>query len=487
MNIHKKGHIIDESCTVKGELVEYNNKVYSCTLNQTDLQSNKNKYYIIQLIKSGNNYTLFTKYGRISEKGKTNIATFNNERDGIIAFEKQFKTKTGNSFTANEFVKKPGKYFKSEVSYEEELDKIKMEEVKIPDSKLDPKIQELIKMLSNDKLMTNALVSLDIDLKKMPLGKIKQSQLKLAGDILIEIEKILDKNMESKIMELTNNFYTLLPMSFGRKKPALINNSEILQKYKDMIDELTNIAIAVQITQQSTHGENPLDSIYKNLNTTITPLSKETDIWKQIEIYIKNSHGPTHASNLELVDIFEVNQHGKKELFDKCTKNIDNHKLLWHGTGMANICSILTRGLLLDPNRLGLNVPITGKMFSYGLYYSCCVSKSFNYCNAESSNDIACMLLNEVALGKQLEKVYADCNLNNNVIIQQNCHSVKGVGQYEYSSEVKIGDIFVPNGPIKLKNKKNKLYYNEHIIYQENQSIIRYLVLVKNNGGYGIY
>ena len=46
MSTVSKGQLIDEFCKVKGELVEHNGKIYSCTLNQTDIDANKNKFYI---------------------------------------------------------------------------------------------------------------------------------------------------------------------------------------------------------------------------------------------------------------------------------------------------------------------------------------------------------------------------------------------------------------------------------------------------------
>ena len=165
-----KNLLIDERCPVKGTIVEYNGKLYTCALNQTDIKTNKNKFYIIQLIKGSSSYTLFIVYGRNGEHGKSSTDTYDSEISGIKAFEKQFKSKTGNNWGTDNFVKKAGKYFMSEVSYDEEIKDLKDVEVKTPPSKLDQKVQELMAMLSDTNMMQDALVSLDIDTKKMPLG-----------------------------------------------------------------------------------------------------------------------------------------------------------------------------------------------------------------------------------------------------------------------------------------------------------------------------
>ena len=39
--------------------------------------------------------------------------------------------------------------------------------------------------------------------------------------------------------------------------------------------------------------------------------------------------------------------------------NMDNHKLLWHGSSMSNFISILHRGLLVAPPE----IPMTGALF----------------------------------------------------------------------------------------------------------------------------
>ena len=107
-----KGHIIDEHCKyTDGTLVDSNGLVYTCMLNQTDLKSNKNKFYTMQLIKTGTKFIHYIRYGRIGEVGKISYAEFGNQSSGIDSFEKQFRLKTGNKWTDKaDFKKKDGKY-----------------------------------------------------------------------------------------------------------------------------------------------------------------------------------------------------------------------------------------------------------------------------------------------------------------------------------------------------------------------------------------
>ena len=63
---------------------------------------------------------------------------------------------------------------------------------------------------------------------------------------------------------------------------------------------------------------------------------------------------------------------------------------------------ILTNGLVVDPSRLGIYVNITGKMFwnRYQDVNSC--SKSIQYTNFQSTDNLCCLFVAEVALGKML-------------------------------------------------------------------------------------
>lgn len=98
------------------------------------------------------------------------------------------------------------------------------------------------------------------------------------------------------------------------------------------------------------------------------------------------------------------------------------------------------------------------------------------------------MILSEVALGKQYERINAE-NVTQITLNTKKCHSTKGVGKYVALEEnaVDIDNVKIPMGPLKMVNKNNNLYYNEHIVYTTESFIIKYLALVKNIGGKSNY
>ncbi len=481
--------IIDKHCDVKGVILQSNNKTYSCVLNQTDIVENKNKFYIMQIIKVLDTYHHFTRYGRIDEAGTCVNKVYNNENTAINFFEKQFKTKTGNAFSSGNFVKKTGKYFMSQVSYKDEIEKIKDT---LPQNKLavksllDDRVQSLLSLLSNVDIMQQNLLTLNLDAKKMPVGKLNSEQLSLAGQILDKIQLIvsipvLTADNKQNLIGLSNDFYTYLPMSFGRKKPPAIATQELINTYKDTIVELKNMVVAVQIAENNSAGSvHPLDNIYNNIKTKITPLDKDSEMYSVINDYVKNTHGPTHSYKLELMDVFEIEQEGKVSKFESYTKGIGNHTLLYHGSSVSNWCSILLNDLLINPQTVNKNVVISGKMFGESIYTASACTKSFSYCRTESSNNIGCLGLAIVALGTVGRRVNADYYITPASLKKEKCDSIQGVGRYTAKSHIVVNNIKIPTGPLIEQKTNCSLLYDEHMVYNSDQLLLKYLILVKN-------
>ena len=477
-------HLIDSRCKHKnGLILEENQIAYSCILNQTDIKSNKNKFYIMQLIKIDKGIILFTVYGRIGENGRSSEELFTDSISAIWAFSKQFKLKTGNNF-CGKFIKKTGKYYLSEISYEEELKNLPDNKQVIPQSVLAERVQSLIRMLSDLTMITNSLIELEIDTKKLPLGKICQSQLDKAKLILEEVSDLLGKpdnkeELKNKIIELSSQYYTFIPYSCGRKKPPIINESATIAKYKNVLDELYNVVVGVQIINNVKSDENPMDAIYKDINTKIIPLDKNSCMWNEISNYVKNTHGSTHAYKLDIIDILEIEQQGKRDKF--LNNGIDNHMLLFHGTPQSCALSIFKKDFYLDPSQLkDVNVQIAGKMFGYGVYFADACTKSFGYTRATMTGNTGVLLLARVALGNVLSKVHADYTLNKNVLNKMNKSSTKGEGKWQPSKVTKIDNLIIPNHPLEKAKTDTDLLYNEYIVYDINQILIQYIVLVKN-------
>lgn len=91
------------------------------------------------------------------------------------------------------------------------------------------------------------IMLLQIDTKKMPLGKLSKKQIERAYRVLSEALELLGK-MEKKpledgegasastnaainaqLLDCSNRFYTLIPHDFGMKKPPLLDDLELIK------------------------------------------------------------------------------------------------------------------------------------------------------------------------------------------------------------------------------------------------------------------
>lgn len=131
-----------------------------------------------------------------------------------------------------------------------------------------------------------------------------------------------------------------------------------------MLDTLLEMEIAQEImyNKKNDSGKNPVDEQYEKLNTDIEPIDKESDDFKLIEQYVKNTHANTHWSyELIIEDVFKVKRSGEESRFQPF-KDLHNRKLLWHGSRVTNFGGILSQGLRIAPPE----APSTGYMFGKG-------------------------------------------------------------------------------------------------------------------------
>ncbi|ATZ80272.1 putative poly ADP-ribosyl transferase [Bodo saltans virus] len=493
---------MDEYCNINGLLQE----PYSCTLNQTDIDANKNKFYIMQMLQVKDTYVIYIRYGRIGEKGTILTSEYSSKESAVEFFVKQFKSKTSNSFGA-QFVKKNGKYFLAEME-KPVIDKSTLSKAdgssveKNLDDDMDDRVKYFIELISNEKMLSDTLVKLNVDPKKMPLGKISNEQLNKAEELLKKIKlimlkhKIEDKNTSEityvvpkeelgEIKQYSCEYYTLVPYSCGRKKPPILEDMEIVDDNVTLIEELKNVHVTYTIIKNTT-SLNKLTNVYSQLNSTISPLDKSSQMYTELLKYVANSHGSTHHFKLQVMDIYQVNKLSD-DIYENYTKNMNNKMLLFHGSPIANWCSIIKNGLLLDPSKLG--VKITGKMFGYGIYWANSITKSFQYCissfshnSAVSSGKVAVLAIGEVALGDPLDLYHADFNMSYDKLSKIKKQSTWAKGASAPESDTVIDNVIIPNGKLKKRSidKSYSLLYDEFIIYNANQYKIKYLIVVKD-------
>ncbi|KAF8386350.1 parp-1 [Pristionchus pacificus] len=483
----KRGTVVDGECIYAPVAHVYRDDdgtLFTCSLTQTDLASNMNSYYKMQLLEHDTDsdlFYVFKSWGRVgTELG--GLRTEVHSRQGALDRAKadflgEFMDKTGNDWTDKKyFRKRPGKYAMVDIDYSE-IEKSRDDEVKAGSiTKLDKPVQSLVTRFFDKSVLMATLQSFDLDMDQMPLGKLSKQQLGLANRVLKELQALLSQpNNAARVVDATNRFYTLLPHNFGLGAPEMINTKAIIEKKAKLIENLTDIAIAVDLMQDKndngTKTMDPIDVNYLKLKSKITLLPRSHPDFAMIEKYAKNSHGSTHDTKIAITDVFCVARDGEGERFNAA---LGNRMLLWHGSRLSNFVGILSQGLRIAPPE----APATGYMFGKGIYFADMISKSANYCHPQLSQDDAFLLLCDVALGQ----IQEETNATGNNPLKNGCNAVKGMGyQFPDPSNVHVHDegFVVPYGKATRGLHKICLDYNEFIVYDMSQVRIRYLVRTK--------
>ena len=85
--------------------------------------------------------------------------------------------------------------------------------------------------------------------------------------------------------------------------------------------------------------------------------------------------------SIKVEQIFKIQREGDGEKHQTGLGGLeDSRKLLWHGTSVANLISILTRGLKVHPP---YGAARTGRSFGDGVYFADVCDKSRSYASPD--------------------------------------------------------------------------------------------------------
>uniref|UniRef100_A0A670J5X1 Poly [ADP-ribose] polymerase n=1 Tax=Podarcis muralis TaxID=64176 RepID=A0A670J5X1_PODMU len=486
---------VDPECSAKlGNAHVYceGDDVYDVMLNQTNLQFNNNKYYLIQLLEDdrARNYSVWMRWGRVGKPGQHSLVSCAGDlAKAKDIFTKKFLDKTKNEWTKRcSFQKVPGKYdilhldYEANDANEEKAASQKTASCPKPVSQLDPRVQALVELICSIRTMEEMVVEMKYDTKKAPLGKLTAEQISAGYQSLRKVEACLKRKQTGRaLVEACNEFYTRIPHDFGLRTPPLISTEEELQEKAQLLEALGEIRAAIKLVRsEQLDKEHPLDRNYRGLSCEIQPLERESPDFPVLERYLLSTHAPTHQDyTMTLLEAFVLNKEGS-DPDSTFRSDLPNRTLLWHGSRLGNWAGILSRGLRVAPPE----APVTGYMFGKGIYFADMSSKSANYCFATREKDVGLLLLSEVALGECNELLEANPEAEK---LLANKHCTKGLGKMAPSpaNSTTLHGSLVPLGPAAETGVVNPngytLNYNEFIVYDPRQVRMKYLLKVRFN------
>ncbi|KAL9650365.1 hypothetical protein ABK040_016432 [Willaertia magna] len=544
---------VDTDCEKADDVhvLEIGDDVYSVHLNLTDLQTNINSYYILQVLEHDkkNKYYVFRKWGRLnSDIGSHKLTKYGTDKYGALdEFEKMYKDKTGNEWTNRKnFEKKPGRFFPIDVDYgseETNLDNLSEQLSKDYKGKLHPEVADLIKLIFDVQTMKQTLKEMEIDTDKMPLGKLKKSHIDKGYQVLNEIQDLLkivrerekeegmvdedDNTTTTQSLDVNNdnnndgNTSATPPTVVEEKKkekkppstihqqhkrqfltlsnkfytiiptsnPEIIDDEETLKEKIKMIEALQEMEIATSLLKTNGSEDNEEDPLDGYYKKLHTNLSP---LLKSSDMFkMCNDYlQNTHASTHReySLELLDAFEVDREGEFERYKSSFnDLHNRQLLWHG-SRVSNFV--GILSQGLRIAPpEAPATGYMFGKGIYFADMSSKSANYCRTSLEANVGVLLLCEVALGNMYERLQADYIEK----LPKGYHSCFGHGKTEPDDSMAK---FVDDGklkvPLGLPSKSNvprhaSLLYNEYIVYDIAQVRIRYLLKVKFNYKRGYY
>ncbi|RKO88331.1 Poly polymerase, partial [Blyttiomyces helicus] len=238
-------------------------------------------------------------------------------------------------------------------------------------SQLAPPVKKLVELVFDVKAMKQTMREMEIDLSKMPLGKLSKNLIKSAYETLAEALALVrapSRPSHALFVRISSKFFTLVPHDFGVASPPLLDSEEMINVKIQLIDTLRDIEVATALLQRQNRAEgdklqkHPVDIKYEKLSANIELLERSAEEFRAVEQCLHSTHAPTHTTYT------------------------------------------LDQGLLIAPPE----APVSGYMFGKGIYFADMVSKSANYCFATPDAPTGILLLAEVALGDMYKRTSAE-------------------------------------------------------------------------------
>ncbi len=403
----------------------------------SDLKANSYKYWDGILYEDGKVVSTFGVVGATNPQSKD----FGNKGEGF--FRSKIREKERKGYTHAKVIMEDAPTSVQTIA-KSSLADIALSQINLSDDSL----KSLIKRLADSnvhKITSSTSINFDNGVFQTPLGVVTKEGIDEARNLLQWFFKNIKKNGKDDFNEKIDEYLKIIPRPKGRGLlyENIFPTTDSIQKESDVLDALDNsveLVMKPKPTQDNTKKE--IEKVF-NLDMALVTDSK---VIKKITDWYTNTNKQMHYyTNVKIKNIYEVDIVDYNANF---LKNDPQIVEVWHGSGQANILSILKTGLFTSPPS---TAAIAGKMFGNGVYGSQTASKSLGYSLGrwgQTSGDSGWLFVCEFAMGNPY---------------------------YPRSSGM------IPNGydSCWALPKNTSLMNDELIVYNENRIRIKYLLEVK--------
>ena len=463
-------------------------------LQVTDIKTNRNKYYAIELHKASGSsdypFRVYTHYGRTDDlETNPNAGTRESRYHGTLGeaeatYDSIYKQKTSKRKGYQEVnlaSSKIGSHkargtssghvdaktvAKMESKDEGKATKPAKKSAPKPSSLPGP-IQELVTYLYDEavgKLTTtvNAKVTangIETPLGVLTIGQVEKGEkvLEQAWDVFKKMEKASGSRRTTYLDQLTDlsgEFYSAIPHRIGRSRkavqqsvldtlPEFEEKQETLQLMKDMLQVDGDAGEAASVL-----FDPELDKKYAALKADIEWVDPKSGEFKEWKDYVEKSQIKT--KHITVKNLYRISRPSERKGFDA---KVGNEMMLMHGSRIANWVGIISRGILLPKIVVSMGVNRTDAgWLGNGIYFGDAACTSLYYTSA-GRKKTRFMTIARVGMGK-----------------------VKQFHKITYGLDAPPKGFDSCHGVRQTKSVRSQFADDEYVIYRTEQQQLEYLV-----------
>jgi poly [ADP-ribose] polymerase 2/3/4 len=453
--------------------------VKKAVLQVTDIKSNHNKYYAIELHKSQEKgkvfFRVYTHYGRTDdletnpEAGQKECRYFDNPAEAEANYQSIYREKTSPKKGYREVALASSKIGsqKARGTATGEVDARTLERIKgaaggdgasvVKTSQLHAGVQHLVRYIYDEA--TNALTS-TVAAKitahgiETPLGILTVGQIEKGEKILSEMYEIFQKKPKghpSDLQRLTGDFYSAIPHRIGRTRSAIesavIDNLSAFEQKQNTL-QLMKDMLQVNGEAGGVLFDAKVDQEYEALKCQVGALDHDGSEFKELADHVIKSQ--VKSKTIKIKNIYTLKRPGE---WDEFTSHLGNQKRLFHGSRIQNWVGILSRGILLPKIVVSMGVNRTDAgWLGNGIYFGDTACTSVFY-TTPGRHKTRLMAVARVALRKMKDYTKITYGLNGPPEGHNSCHGVR-------------------NRP----GKPSEFEDDEYVVYTTQQQRLEYLV-----------
>jgi poly [ADP-ribose] polymerase 2/3/4 len=390
-------------------------------LQVTDIKTNRNKYYAIELHQAGASFRVFTHYGRTDDlendpdAGAKECRFFGDGLEATSCYETIYREKTSAkkgykevSLASSKIGSQKSRGASVGQVDEKTIAKIAQANKDKPVPKvstLPAPIQELVSCIyseATNALTTTVAAKITANGIETPLGVLTVGQIERGEAILQNMFQLFQskKSTPSEMERLSGEFYTCIPHRIGRTRSAINEavidtlaefeqKQETLQLMKDMLSVNGDASVLY---------DSRIDDQYQALKCDLGYVEKNNPMYREIENFILSSQ--IKSKTIRVQNIYTVQRPHEWSAYDA---KVGNERMLLHGSRIKNWLGLLSRGILLPKIvvSMGVNRTDAGWLGS-GIYFGDAACTSAFY-TTPSRKGTRFMAIARVALGKMKE------------------------------------------------------------------------------------